>query len=134
MPVELTKPELQRFISEQVSAGNFPSPEAVVEAAIEQMILDRQQLRLADEDVEEINRLKIFPHRTVVEDQDPRLKHPIRSLPVESYVIFFRVIEEHAVVRILRVRMGRSVAPNVSDRAFVRKKIPPSITSTGFIF
>ena len=50
-------------------------------------------------------------HRTVVEDQDPRLKHPIRSLPVESYVIFFRVIEEHAVVRILRVLHGAQRRP-----------------------
>jgi toxin ParE1/3/4 len=53
-----------------------------------------------------IEHLKDFPHRTVVEGQPAGSKHPIRSLPVESYMVFFRVIDEHRVVRILRVRHG----------------------------
>ena len=31
------KPDLQRFVDEQVSAGHFPSAEAVVEAAVAEM-------------------------------------------------------------------------------------------------
>ena len=53
-----------------------------------------------------IEHLKIFPHHNVVEGQHPRLKHPVRSLPIQSYIVFFRVIEEHQIVRVLRVRHG----------------------------
>ena len=55
--------------------------------------------------------LKIFPHRTVVEGQGSRTKHPVRSLPVNSYVIFFRVIDEHHVVRVVQVRHGARRRP-----------------------
>ena len=40
MHIELTKPKLQKFIDEQVQAGHFPSAQAAVEAAVEQMMLD----------------------------------------------------------------------------------------------
>jgi len=55
MQVELTRPELERFIAEQVEAGHFPSAQAAIEAAIEQMMLTGEQFELADEDVEAIN-------------------------------------------------------------------------------
>jgi Arc/MetJ-type ribon-helix-helix transcriptional regulator len=56
MQVHLSKPELEKFIGEQVKAGNFPSPEAAVEAAIEQMRLDSQLGDLDDETAAAINR------------------------------------------------------------------------------
>ena len=34
MQIALNKPDLERFIKDQVQAGHYPSPEAVVEAAI----------------------------------------------------------------------------------------------------
>ena len=34
MQIHLTKPDIERFIADQVQAGHYPSPEAVVEAAI----------------------------------------------------------------------------------------------------
>ena len=40
MQIELTKPKLQKFIDEQVQAGHFPSAQAAVETAVEQMMLD----------------------------------------------------------------------------------------------
>ncbi len=40
MQIELTKPQLQKFIDEQVQAGHFPSAQAAVETAVEQMMLD----------------------------------------------------------------------------------------------
>jgi Arc/MetJ-type ribon-helix-helix transcriptional regulator len=40
MHIELTKPKLQKFIDEQVQAGHFPSAQAAVETAVEQMMLD----------------------------------------------------------------------------------------------
>jgi toxin ParE1/3/4 len=58
-----------------------------------------------------IDKLRMFPHRTVVEKQNPRLKHPVRSLPVQSHIVFFRVIDEQHVVRILRVRHGAMKRP-----------------------
>ena len=54
MHVELTKPNLRQFIDDQVRAGHFPSAQAVVEAAIEQMMLDHGPLD--DATVAAINR------------------------------------------------------------------------------
>jgi toxin ParE1/3/4 len=55
--------------------------------------------------------LKTFPHRNVVAGQRRGLKYPVRSLPVQSYLVFFRVIDEQNVVRVLRVRHGAMRRP-----------------------
>ena len=55
MQVRLTKPELERFIADQVKAGHFPSSEAAVEAAVEEMMRTRADAELTDEDVDAIN-------------------------------------------------------------------------------
>src|SRR5689334_6718816 len=67
--------------------------------------------RMVDRILTAIERLKILPHRNVVEGQSARLKYPVRSLPVQSYIIYFRVIEEHRVVRVLQVRHGARRRP-----------------------
>ena len=56
MQVQLSKPELQKFIDEQVKAGHYSSAQAAVEAAVEQMMLDQQAYELDDETAEAINR------------------------------------------------------------------------------
>lgn len=53
MQIQLNKPELQRFIDDEVRAGNYPSPEAAIEAAVEQMMSGRE---LTDEDWRAIDR------------------------------------------------------------------------------
>jgi Arc/MetJ-type ribon-helix-helix transcriptional regulator len=55
MQVQLTRPELERFIAQQVEAGHFPSAQAAIEAAVEQMMLAGDEFELSDEDVEAIN-------------------------------------------------------------------------------
>lgn len=40
MQIELNKPDLRKYIDEQVRAGHFPSAQAAVETAVEQMMLD----------------------------------------------------------------------------------------------
>lgn len=50
MQVQLRKPDLERFLHEQVKAGFFPSPEAAVEAAVVQMMLDRKAVSLTEQD------------------------------------------------------------------------------------
>jgi Arc/MetJ-type ribon-helix-helix transcriptional regulator len=40
MQILLTKPELEKFVAEQVSAGRFPSPEAVIEAGLARLMED----------------------------------------------------------------------------------------------
>ena len=55
MQVQLTRPELERFIADQVNAGHFPSAQAAIEAAIEQMMLAGEEFELTDDDVEAIN-------------------------------------------------------------------------------
>jgi Arc/MetJ-type ribon-helix-helix transcriptional regulator len=42
MNIQLTKPELKRFIDEQVKAGHFSSPAEVVEAGLARLMLDPQ--------------------------------------------------------------------------------------------
>jgi len=53
MQVQLTKPELAKFVDDKVRAGEFPSAEAVVEDALARMMADEE--RLSDEDMAEIN-------------------------------------------------------------------------------
>jgi plasmid stabilization system protein ParE len=53
-----------------------------------------------------LDSLEIFPHRNVVEGQKPETDHPVRSLPVPPYLVFFRVLDHQRVVRILRIRHG----------------------------
>jgi Arc/MetJ-type ribon-helix-helix transcriptional regulator len=55
MQVQLTRPELERYIAQQVEAGHFPSAQAAIEAAVEQMMLAGDEFELSDEDVEAIN-------------------------------------------------------------------------------
>ncbi|HEX4793366.1 MAG TPA: hypothetical protein VH370_06220 [Humisphaera sp.] len=40
MVVQLKKPELEKFIAEQVRAGHYASADDAIEAAVEQMMLD----------------------------------------------------------------------------------------------
>lgn len=58
-----------------------------------------------------IESLKLFPHRTVVQYAGSRLKRPVRSLPVKPYVIFFRVLDDDRLVRILTIRHGARRRP-----------------------
>jgi plasmid stabilization system protein ParE len=52
-----------------------------------------------------------FPHRTIVETKIPQSKFPIRSLPVRPFVIYFRVLEDDKVVRIVHIRHGARRRP-----------------------
>ena len=51
-----------------------------------------------------IDTLEIFPHRKIIEGQDPNESTAVRSLPVKPYLVFFRVMDSQRIVRILRVR------------------------------
>jgi Arc/MetJ-type ribon-helix-helix transcriptional regulator len=48
MEVRLTKPHIQKFVTAQVSAGHFPSPEAVVEDALARMMEEDVVLSVDD--------------------------------------------------------------------------------------
>jgi plasmid stabilization system protein ParE len=52
------------------------------------------------------NGLKDVPHRTIVEGQRETEPHPVRSLPVQSWVIFFEIHDDRHAVHILRIRHG----------------------------
>lgn len=56
--------------------------------------------------LDSVENLRTFPHRTVVDGQSARVPHPVRSLPCESYMVYFRVLDAQRVVRIVRVRHG----------------------------
>jgi Arc/MetJ-type ribon-helix-helix transcriptional regulator len=55
MRISVTRPELTRFIEDEVKAGHYPSVEAVVEAAIEDL-RERGDAELDDETIAAINR------------------------------------------------------------------------------
>lgn len=44
------EPELERFIDDQVKAGHFPSADAAIAAAVDQMRADTESISLTDED------------------------------------------------------------------------------------
>src|SRR5580658_10356359 len=48
MQVQLTKPELERFINDKVKSGDFDSASAVVEDALARMMLDDRALTADD--------------------------------------------------------------------------------------
>jgi toxin ParE1/3/4 len=52
-----------------------------------------------------IDSLKFFPLRQKVEGEEDK-PHPVRSLPVGNYMIFFRVSESHREVHVLHVLHG----------------------------
>ena len=52
MQVKLTKPEIERFITERVRAGDFPTAQAVVENAMTRMM--QEKVDMTDEDVDAI--------------------------------------------------------------------------------
>src|SRR5260221_6055020 len=59
--------------------------------------------------------LKQFLHRTVVEREGRNLRHPVRSIPVRPYNVYFRVLEDDLVVRVLHVRHGARRRPRSFD-------------------
>jgi plasmid stabilization system protein ParE len=58
-----------------------------------------------------IEPLRVLPHRAVAEHVSPRLRHPVRSLVVGPYIVYFRVLDEERTVRILHVRHGARRRP-----------------------
>jgi plasmid stabilization system protein ParE len=57
-----------------------------------------------------IEPLGSFPHRTVTA-ANPNITRAVRSLPVQPYVVFFRVDDSRKIVRILTVRHGARRKP-----------------------
>ena len=55
--------------------------------------------------------LREFPHRSVVDLEHPRLVYPVRTIVVRPYIIYFRVLEDQKVVRVLHVRHGARRRP-----------------------
>lgn len=56
MDISLTKPELRKFIEEQVRGGSFSSPAEVVEAGLERLMLDLAPDELDEETIRSIER------------------------------------------------------------------------------
>ena len=63
-----------------------------------------------------IESLKLFPHRTVAQHTSRGLRQAVRSVPVPPYIVYFRVLDDERVVRILTVRHGARRRP----RRFLR--------------
>ena len=55
MQIQLKKPELEKFIDDRVTAGHFPTRDAAIEAAVEQMRIDSEFDGLTEEDCKAIS-------------------------------------------------------------------------------
>ena len=55
MQIQLTRPELAKFIDEQVKSGLYPTPDAAIEAAVERM-MHASTDELDDGTIDAINR------------------------------------------------------------------------------
>jgi plasmid stabilization system protein ParE len=62
-----------------------------------------------------IDMLKHFPIRMKVLEQPPDSKPPVRRLPVNPYIVYFRVFESTRLVEILHVRHGARRQPKRFD-------------------
>ena len=63
-------------------------------------------VRVASRIMDALEPLLTVPHRAPIEPQPPGLRHPVRSVAVPPYIIYFRAVEADKVVRVLRVRHG----------------------------
>jgi plasmid stabilization system protein ParE len=59
--------------------------------------------------------LRTVPHRTVMERQSRKIRHPVRTLPVGAYVVYFRSLDDERVVRVLTIRHGARRRPRRFD-------------------
>jgi len=53
-----------------------------------------------------IDGLEIFPHRTIVAGQPSDTQRPVRSLPVQSWIVLFEVDDRRNAVQILEIQHG----------------------------
>ena len=63
-------------------------------------------IRVAGRIMDALEPLQTVPHRSPIEPQPPGLRHPVRSVSVSPYIIYFRAVDADQVVRVLRVRHG----------------------------
>jgi len=66
---------------------------------------------MVDRILASIDLLKVFPHRYAIEFSYRGLPKQVRSLPVQPYVVYFRVLDRERVVRILTIRHGARRRP-----------------------
>lgn len=66
--------------------------------------------------LDELEPLRQLPHRKVVERQNHKLRHPVRSIPVPPYVVYSRVLDDDRIVRVLHVRHGARRPPRRFDK------------------
>ena len=55
--------------------------------------------------------LEFFPHRFKIHQHRRDESLTVRSMPADNYIIYYRVIEQHHVVKILSFRDGRRRQP-----------------------
>jgi toxin ParE1/3/4 len=71
--------------------------------------------RMIQRIMDSLGSLERFPNRSVVPHQSSRIRNPVRSLSVQSYMIFYRVIEKQMTVRILTIRHAARRRPKRFD-------------------
>ena len=70
---------------------------------------------MVDRILDSINKLKFAPHHKKIDKQDRSMKYPARSLPIGSYIVYYRVIEDEKTVRVIHIRHGSRRGPGRLD-------------------
>jgi plasmid stabilization system protein ParE len=61
--------------------------------------------------VDAFDKLTHSPHRSLFRRESKKAADAVRTLPVDPYVIYFRVLDSHRVVNILTIRHGARRRP-----------------------
>jgi plasmid stabilization system protein ParE len=63
--------------------------------------------------LDQIDGLALFPHRTrMVRPHSRQRRHDVRTLPVQNYIVYFRVEERTQLVKVLRIQHGARRPPS----------------------
>ena len=62
-----------------------------------------------------IDSLEMFPHRYPTIEPHPRSRPQTRMMPVGSYLVYYRVLENQQAVRVITVRHGARQRPSRLD-------------------
>jgi len=58
-----------------------------------------------------IDSLKLVPHRTKVKGQGRKARNPVRSIAIWPYIVYFRVLDDESVVRVVCIIHGARRQP-----------------------
>ena len=95
----------------------FITPHAVAELTAIHDYISRDSTENANNMVSRIltaiEGLAILPHRNIYQKSSRKLRGPVYDLPVEAYIIFFRIDEQARIVNVVSIRHSARRRPRL---------------------